>query len=158
MSITRRRFLSSGAMAVVTTGVAFSGATGLAFARDRPQADRARDFTIPSEAKAAAARLTRDMFQPHVGSTFTVSAGAKSIEMTLVRVRDCTPSPKNKSTSKSRPTDSYALVFRSTQQLTDLTSIYNVQHGALGRLTLFMTRRDGPQNAFFYEAVFNHAL
>jgi hypothetical protein len=42
--------------------------------------------------------------------------------------------------------------------LTDLTSIYDVEHGALGKFALFLTRRDGTRGTYFYEAVFNRAL
>jgi hypothetical protein len=49
-------------------------------------------------------------------------------------------------------------MFSSAGELTDLTSIYDIEHAGLGNFSLFLTRRDGPRGTFYYEAVFNHAL
>jgi hypothetical protein len=79
--------------------------------------------------------------------------------MTLTAVRDCTPSlTSSKVTKKSRQSDCFALEFRASGKLTDLTTIYDIEHAALGTFSLFMTRRDGPRGTYFYEAVFNHSL
>lgn len=157
MTVTRRSFLRSGAMSVLLTGLALD-TIPLAFAQNLRKSDPTQDFQVSVEAKREPTfYFKRETFQPYVGGVFTLSAGANSVEATLASVRDCKPSPKSQLTKKSRPTDCFALVFRAEGKLTDLTSIYDVEHGALGKFALFLTRRDDPSGTYFYEAVFNHA-
>ena len=144
-------------MTVLVTGLALD-ALPRAFAQQVHKHDPAQDFPVSYEAKQEATfSFKRETFQPYLNSIFKLSAGANSVEATLVSVRDFTPNPHQKTTKKSRPSDSFALVFRAEGKLTDLTSIYDVEHAALGTFPLFLTRRDGPQGKHFYEAVFNHA-
>ena len=145
-------------MTVLLTGLALD-TIPRAFGQQLRKHDPAQDFQVSFEAKQEPTfYFKRETFQPYLNGVFKLSAGANSVEATLVSVRDCTPSPKNKATRKSRPSDSFALVFRAQGKLTDLTSIYDVEHAALGKFPLFLTRREGPQGQHFYEAVFNHAL
>jgi hypothetical protein len=77
--------------------------------------------------------------------------------MTLVEVIDCTPKAAAGLTAGGmQQTESFVLKFSSAEELTDLTTIYDIKHGALGEFPLFMTRRDGPAGTSLYEAVFNH--
>lgn len=157
MTVTRRSFLRSGAMSVLLTGLALD-TIPLAFAQNLRKSDPSQDFQVAIEAKREPTfYFKNETFKPYVGGVFTLRAGANSVEATLVSVRDCKPNPKSQLTKKSRPTDCFALVFRAEGKLTDLTSIYDVEHGALGKFALFLTRRDDPSGTFFYEAVFNHA-
>lgn len=159
MTVTRRSFLRSGAMTVLLTGLALDIAPRV-FAQNSRKPDPARDFEVPFEAQQASPfYFKRETFQPYLHGVFKLSAGAHSVEATLVSIRDCTPDAKSaKVTKKSRPSDCFALVFQAQGKLTDLTSIYEVEHGALGKFALFLTRRDGPGGKYFYEAVFNHVL
>lgn len=159
MSVTRRSFLKSGAMSVLTTSIVLSSGAAI-FGQDRQQPNPALDFQIPFQAKQSPMfYFNRETFQPYVGGIFIARAGKRSIKMTLMNVRDCTPTAKGLLlTKKSRPSDCFALEFRASGTLTDLTTIYDIEHGALGTFALFMTRRDGPRGTYFYEAVFNHAL
>lgn len=159
MTVTRRSFLRSGATAALLAGFAFDKLP-LALAQQLRKADPAHDFQIPFEVKQAqTASFKRETFEPYLNGVFTLRAGANSVEATLVKVRDCTPSAQSaKVTKRARASNCFALVFRTEATLTDLTTIYDVEHGALGTFPLFLTRRDGPDNTFFYEAVFNHAL
>ncbi|HEX8337683.1 MAG TPA: hypothetical protein VF621_13195 [Pyrinomonadaceae bacterium] len=158
MTVTRRSFLRSGATAAFLAGLAFDKLP-LALAQQLRKADPRHDFQVPAEVKQESTYyFKRETFQPYLNGVFTLRAGANSVEATLVTVRDCTPKADSKLTKKSRPSDCFALVFKTQAQLTDLTTIYDVEHGALGTFPLFLTRRDGPQKTFFYEAVFNRAL
>jgi hypothetical protein len=160
MTVTRRTFLRSGAMTVVLTGLALDSLPR-AFGQQLRKPDPARDFQVSSEAKQESTfYFKRETFQPYLHGVFTLSAGAKSVEATLVTVRDSSPSSEKsgKVTKKWRQSDSFILVFQSNGELTDLTSVYDVEHAALGKFALFLTRRDGPNGSYFYEAVFNHAL
>lgn len=159
MTVTRRSFLRSGATAALLAGLAFDKLP-LALAQQLRKADPAYDFQIPVEIRQEQiSSFKREMFEPYLNGVFTLRAGANSAEATLISVRDCTPSARSlKVTKKSRPSNCFALVFSTEGALTDLTTIYDVEHGALGKFALFLTRRDGPGRTFFYEAVFNHAL
>jgi hypothetical protein len=163
MPVTRRSFLRSGATAALTAAVALRVAP-LAFGQIGEKPDPTRDAPVPSEAKQSPLfYFKRETFEPYVGDTFRARAGSNAVEMKLTKVRDCTPSPKsNLITKKTRESDCFALVFTSSGKLTDLTSIYDVEHAALGEFALFLTRRDGAPDVggapvYFYEAVFNHA-
>jgi hypothetical protein len=158
MTVSRRTFLRSGAMSVLLTTIALDSIP--LFAQQLQKSDPARDFQLPFEAtQAPAFYFKRETFEPYIGGYFKLSAAANSVNATLVSVRDCTPSAKSaKVTKKSRPSDCFALEFRADGKLTDLTTIYDVEHGALGKFALFLTHRDAPGRRHFYEAVLNHAL
>ncbi|HEY0173483.1 MAG TPA: hypothetical protein VGB98_20900 [Pyrinomonadaceae bacterium] len=159
MPVTRRSFLRSGATAALTAVVALKAAP-LAFGQISSKPDTTRDPQIPYEAKQSPLfTFKRETFQPYVGGTFRVRAGANAVDMKLTEVRGCEVGASGrKLTKKSRPTDCFALTFHADEALTDLTSIYDFEHAALGSFALFLTRRDGPRGTYFYEAVFNHAL
>ena len=158
MTVTRRRFLRSGALSVFVAGLALDTVPRV-FSQELRKSNPSRDFEVPFEAaQRQTISFKRETFEPYLNGVFKLSAGANSVEATLVSVRDCTPSLQNKATRKSRPSDSFALVFRAQGKLTDLTSIYDVEHGALGKFALFLSYREGPKDTHFYEAVFNHAL
>lgn len=158
MPVSRRSFLRSGATAVLATAAVLHCAPNT-FAQIGARPDPARDFEVPGEASQSPLRyFKRETFEPYVGGVFTVSAGARAVEMTLTKVSGCELSARGrKLTKKMRPSDCFSLVFSSGGELTDLTTIYNVEHGALGKFALFLTRRDNPAGGYFYEAVFNHA-
>lgn len=158
MPVTRRSFLRSGATAVLATAAAIHAAPA-AFAQIGGKPDPKRDFETPFEAQQSSLSFfKRETFQPYIGGTFRISAGANGHDMTLLKVRGCEISARGRAlTKKSRESDCFALVFSSNGELTDLTTIYDVEHGALGKFALFLTRRNNPAGGYFYEAVFNHA-
>jgi len=160
MPVTRRSFLRSGATAALTAAVALNAAP-MAFAQIGARPDPTRDIEIPREAHdSPLISFKRETFEPYVGGIFRVRAGAHAADMTLTKVRGCEISARGRGlTKKSKQTDCFALVFKSDETLTDLTSIYDVEHAALGKFALFLTRREGPpKGTYFYEAVFNHVL
>lgn len=156
MSVTRRSFLKSGATTVLTTVVALSQFTN-AHGQGKSAPGRAGG-EIPFDAQKSPLFFFRaETFRPYVGGVFTARAGKNSIKMTLARVRDCSPKSTTKiTTGKAPQTDCFALEFTADESLTDLTSIYDIEHAALGEFSLFMTRREGPDGKTLYEAVFNH--
>ncbi len=160
MTVTRRTFLRSGAMTVLLTGLALDSLPG-ASAQQLQRRDPSQDFHVPFEAgRESVFSYKRETFEPYVKGVFTLSAGAHSVEATLVAVEDCSPTEKKskKITKKWRLSTGFVLVFQSDARLTDLTSVYDVEHGALGKFQLFLTHRDGPNGKHFYEAVFNRPL
>lgn len=158
MTATRRSFLKSGAITILMAGVALEMIPSV-LAQNNQQSDPKKDFQVPFEAQQSTIfYFKRETFQPYVGGIFKVSAGAKTVEMKLEKVRACPPHPDGlKVTKKLRPSDCFVLVFSSPTALTDLTTIYDVDHAALGKFSLFLTKRDSPDGTYLYEAVFNHA-
>ena len=165
MPVTRRSFLKSGATSVLTTVVALSQFTP-ARGQDKPRSESKpspaprSDEQIPYKAQRSPLFFFRaDSFRPYVGGVFVASAGANSVQMTLKGVRDCSPKPSTKLTTATAPrTECFALEFSSDKSLTDLTSIYDIEHAALGQFQLFLTRRAGADGKSLYEAVFNRLL
>src|SRR5215204_724907 len=130
MKATRRSFLKSGAITVLVAGIALDLApTVFAQSGGQPH-DPTKDFSVPFEAQQSPLLYFKsETFRPYVGGVFKVSAGAKTVEMILEEVRDCTPSPQDCKVTKkpARPSECFAIVFRSAGKLTDLTTIYNVE-------------------------------
>jgi hypothetical protein len=160
MTVTRRSFLRSGAMTVMLTGLALDSVP-LAFAQQLRRFDPSQDFQVSSEAKQEATfYFRRETFEPYLNGVFKLSAGANTVEATLVSINDCSPTERKsgKMTKKWRLSAGFVLVFRAGEKLTDLTTIYDVEHGALGKFPLFLTRIDGPQDTHLYEAVFNRPI
>ena len=160
MTVTRRSFLRSGAVTVLLTGLALDSVP-LAFAQLSRRFDPSLDFLPSSESKQEPTfNFRRETFEPYLNGVFTLSAGANSVEATLVAIEDCSPTEEKskKVTKKWRLSAGFILVFQAKEKLTDLTTVYDVEHGALGKFALFLTRRDGPRDTHFYEAVFNRAL
>lgn len=165
MPVTRRSFLKSGATSVLTTVVAlgqFTPARGQD--KTRPDSKTAPSRSIDESPHSRELRdplsfFSAETFRPYVGGVFVVRAGRSSVQMTLTGVRDCSPKSSTKlTTAKAQPTECFALDFSSAKSLSDLTSIYDVEHAALGGFQLFLTRRDGAGGKSLYEAVFNRVL
>src|SRR2546421_12568750 len=137
MSVTRRSFLKSGAITALTASIALNSGS-LVFGQGRSRSNPSLDFQVPFQAQQSPVfYFKRETFQPYVGGVFRISAGRRSVSATLQEGRDCTPNPKSKiTTGQARATDCFALVFRATGPLTDLTSIYNIEHAALGKFSL----------------------
>jgi len=165
MPVTRRSFLKSGATSVLTTAIAlgqFTPAHGQDKTKheSKPSPASADEKPIPFKAQQNPLFFFHaETFRPYVGGIFVARAGANSAELTLDAVRDCSPKPTTKITTKKAPrTECFALEFSSDKSLTDLTSIYDIEHAALGQFQLFLTRRDGADGKSLYEAVFNRLL
>lgn len=158
MTLPRRSFLRSGAMTALVAGVALDKLP-VVFAQQLEKSNPSQDFIVSVEAKQESIfYFNRETFQPYVGGVFTLRAGANSVEATLVTVRNFTQRLKpGKGMPRSRRSESFALIFSAPEKLTELTTIYDVEHGALGKFALFLSRRDNPDGTYFYEAVFNHA-
>ncbi|HEU4597529.1 MAG TPA: twin-arginine translocation signal domain-containing protein [Pyrinomonadaceae bacterium] len=162
-SPTRRTFLRTGALAAVAAGIALSPAR-LAFGQDT-KTTPSQDFEIPYEAKLDPVfSYTKATFDPYVGGVFTTrGTGGKRVEMTLVAVhgqstttRTAVRSGETVSTaltSKARPVETFTLVFHAAGPLSDLSTIYQIEHAALGKFSLFLVRTKDEKDKEVYEAV-----
>jgi hypothetical protein len=161
-SPTRRTFLRTGALAAITAGIALSPAR-LAFGQDTKNQNPSLDFEIPYEAKLNPVFSYRKAtFDPYVGGIFTAHGkGGKKVSLTLVSARSPLPSKGMQAatlTKKARPTDTFTLVFRADGPLSELSSIHQLDHAALGKFSLFLVRFEDDKGQEFYEAVISHPV
>ncbi len=171
-SPTRRTFLRTGALAAVSAGIALSPAR-LAFGQDTPKHNPSQDFQTPYEAKLDPVFSYRKAtFEPYVGGIFTARGkGGKSVELTLVAVREMRVSAAAKRaaakskgtestplTAKARPTETFTLVFSASGPLSELSTIHQLDHAALGKFSLFLVHGEDSKGQETYEAVITHAV
>jgi hypothetical protein len=111
---------------------------------------------VPLEAqKDPVFSFTASTFEPYVGDIFTTpNARGEAIELKLVKLNKLETT--NRLTKLARPTKSFSLQFKASNELPPFTSIYTISHPALGKFDLFLTRRKTDEGDLFYEAVINH--
>lgn len=147
MVMPRRKFLAS--------SLFFGASAALMMANPRSVFAYAND-DIPIESQRNPVFMfTAATFEPYVGGYFqTRNARGQLVALKLLKVESF--EPKNKITSKAVKTTSFSLLFVSDERLPTFTSIYTIEHGALGKFDLFLTPSTGKNGELFYEAVFNH--
>lgn len=170
-SPTRRTFLRTGALAAVSAGIALSPARSV-FGQDAKKSNPSRDFETPYEAKLDPVfNYRKATFDPYVGGAFTARGkGGKKVTLTLVAVNEMRPSAGSRAaaasratertplTAKARPTESFTLVFRTSGPLSELSTIHQLEHAALGKFSLFLVRAEDAKGQESYEAVINHTV
>jgi hypothetical protein len=111
---------------------------------------------IPIEAqKDPVFSFVASTFEPYVGDIFTTpNARGEAIELKLVKLKKL--EVVNTLTKLARPTKSFSLQFKASDELPPFTSIYTISHPRLGKFDLFLTRRKTDEGDLFYEAVINH--
>ena len=111
---------------------------------------------VPVEAQRDPVFLfTAATFATYVGDIFeTRNARGESIELRLDQLNK--HQPKNRLTSKAQPTESFSLIFKASEELPPLTSIFKISHPRLEKFDLFLTRYKTQNDGLFYEAVINH--
>ncbi len=158
MSVSRRKFMRSGALTALSAGLLLKSPNST-FAQKLRQTKLGPDSPIPYNVQKEILFIaTRGTFEPYIGSIFQArGARGEEVELTLVSVASYKQSLKSRiTTGKPRPTDSFSLMFRATAPLPSFSSIPSLYHPALGRLDLFLTPHQAEGGELFYEAVFNH--
>ena len=149
MTILRRTFLRDLSRSTIAAGLLLASArVGLAQTGTRNN--------LPTEAQQDPVLLfTAATFASYVGDIFeTRNARGESIGLRLDQVKK--HEVKNRLTSKAQLTDSFSLLFKATEELPPLTSIYEISHPRLGKFDLFLTRQKSENDELLYEAVINH--
>jgi hypothetical protein len=142
MATSRRNFLKTGTMWAL-----FAGVPGIVanVAKGKPTRVSPRPYN-------GQIQLTRSTFAPFVNTTFRVQTGPLSVvALTLVSAADLKAASPNPSLMAG--TESFSLLFvgpRRSSRLMD--GIYNIDHRALGRFSLFMAPVGKPQQRH-YEAI-----
>lgn len=159
MTVLRRTFLKSAALTALSAAFIVRSA-GFALGQDLTKQNPALDFQVPHAAKLDPVfSYTSATFEPYVGGIFRSRARGHWVRLKLVSVRRYEPKPETKIlTKKARETDSFSLLFSANEPLSEITTIHELEHGALGKFALFLTPFEDDRGRLFYEAVINHAL
>lgn len=159
MPVTRRSFLRAGALTALSAGFLMNSA-GLALAQTAaPTPDEAEDFRVPQESKTDPVfYYKKTTFEPYVNTTFRARARGGVVELVLAKVIDTSSPARTTLTRRARPSESFSLLFRASEPLTEITTIHTLDHDALGKFSLFLVRANAPEeDGILYEAVINHA-
>lgn len=124
MSVSRRRFLRSGALGGLAAGLMLKS-NSFALGHDNHSSDHAVGFNY-----------SRANFEPHVGSRFRLRQGKQMLDLTLVNLTDYQPS---RTAFKAKSTESFVLAFRTPKNLSR-SSMYQLEHPKLGTFDLFISR------------------
>lgn len=159
----RRNFLKFGAMSglaapfILQSGLSAFGQISERPARRPLNHERKERFEIPYEAKTE--RLfyyTRATFEPHLNTDFRVTVGPyRVVNLELVKVSDRTARPRKGSETSG---ECFSLLFKASGKLSDLQQTYVLEHGALGKFSLFLTSASDQEKErdIYYEAIINH--
>jgi hypothetical protein len=172
MSIARRAFIKSGAIASLTAGVVLGAAKSI-FGQNpvrtriekqpivKSLAPPINDgyYAVPIEAQENPIFFfNQETFEPYVGDVFGVpDALGRMIPLQLASVAPYKVQPVTRLTNKKvRQPLSFSLLFTSAERLPQFTSIHKMNHAALGDFEIFLTSREIEGGVFLHEAVFNH--
>lgn len=155
MSIPRRGFLKSACISMVAAAV-LSQSSRLAFGQQSRVKDSKGYFQVPEQAAGDPVfHFTRATFEPYLRSEFRVTVGPyKVVGLTLVKVEDRRPQAR-----KGGPRlegECFSLLFKADAALSDLQQTYVIQHGALGKFTLFLVDASDKEQGIYYQAIINH--
>jgi len=147
MLMPRRKFL--------TSSLFFGASAALMLGNARSVfANESDDIPITAQ-RDPVFMFTAATFEPYIGGYFqTRNARGQVVALKLLKVESF--QAINNVTPKAVQTISFSLLFISEERLPKFTSIYKIEHGALGKFDLFLTPRTGKNGELFYEAVFNH--
>ena len=145
MSVSRRRFLKSGAVVsaalVLKPGTFSSGPTTPC----GPTAPR----TTPVQS------YSREMFEPYIGETFQVRVGKQMVDLKLVALDE---SPQSAASHRKTPAQTaFPCDFRRRSALPTTAKIHNLNHGELGSFDLFMGQSKAGSK-FLHTAIVNHLV
>jgi hypothetical protein len=157
MPLSRRIFLRRSTLAALAAGCALSPGVKV-FGRSPLGPSPARVSQIPYEAALSPVfDYTRETFAPYVGGSFRGTLNGSSVYLQLLRVSDYNPSAGTRlTTEQGQATRSFRLTFQAGRSLSNRTSVHQLQHAALGKFSLFMSRYINPRGHVYYEAVINN--
>ena len=158
MSLSRRRFIKSGALTALSAGFILKGGEALVFGQKSRQVHTDIE-RVPYEAqKNPILYYKASTFEAYVGGTFIGrDALGRPIELELVRSTPYKTNPKTRLTlGRTRETESFSLLFRAQRPLPEFSSIQGIEHAVLGNFDLFLKPSRGDNGEIFYEAIINH--
>ena len=153
----RRKFL--------TSCLLFGASSGLIIANGRSVfASQPDDIPIKAQ-QDPIFMFTAATFEPYVGGYFqTLNARGQMVALKLLKVQKFQTRKVEKFRlraeimSSAIQTNSFSLLFISEERLPQFTTIYKIEHAALGQFDLFLTSSTGKHGELYYQAVFNHLI
>ena len=143
MSVSRRRFLTAGAVmsaALVLKPGTFVFGQNSQWSNNSPDPDHS---------------YRREMFAPYIGDTFRVRVGKQMIDLKLVALENVAPASRGITTGKTTRTDCFSMQFHTTTKLPATARIHNLNHSKLGSFDLFMSQSK-KGGKFLQTAIVNH--
>ena len=158
MSVSRRKFIKSGALTALSAGLIFQAAES-AFGQKKRARRPISKFDVPYEAQQnPILYYDRATFEPYVGGTFIGrDARGRAVELKLLRVTENKPTSSTITKGRSRETESFTLTFNASRALPEFTSIHVIEHPVLGKFDLFL-QGSGDNSQILYQAVITHLL
>ena len=158
MSVSRRKFIKSGALTALSAGLIFKAGEAVFGQTKAPKRPISR-FDVPYEAQQnPILYYNRATFEPYIGGTFIGrDARGRAIELTLLRVTEYKPSSGMITKSRGQDIESFALTFSASGALPAFTSIHVIEHAVLGKFDLFL-QRSGSNGQIVYQAIITHLL
>lgn len=155
MSISRRGFLQSAFVSAVAVGL-FSQSAVPAFGQKSDLKDSKGYFQVPPQAFGDRLfHFTQATFEPYLQSDFRVTVGPyKVVNLTLVKVEDQRPRGARKGMKRGEG-ESFTLLFKASDKLSDLQQTYVLEHEALGKFSLFLVDASENETDVFYLATIN---
>jgi hypothetical protein len=156
MTTPRRDFLKSALISLAAAGLV-SGSARFAFAQKNRLKDSQGYYQIPAQvAGDPVFHFTRATFEPYLQSDFRVTVGPyRTVNLTLVRVEDQRPRVRQKGMPRAEG-ECFLLLFQASGELSDLQQTYVLEHGALGKFSLFLVGAGEKDGNVHYSAVINH--
>jgi hypothetical protein len=151
MSLSRRRFLQTGAVAVVAATVISNPLQSFAQTVVDGRAG-APYFPVPDAVRLdSAVYLQKVAFTPYVGTQFRVQGGGKGGLLTLTQVDDLRGNGKTAAAGNG-----FSLVFAGSLKKPLAQNTYTFTHDALGEFSLLLVRLNTrKQDRAYYEAIIN---
>jgi hypothetical protein len=151
MSLSRRRFLQTGAVTVVAVTVISQPLQSFAQTVVGARAD-APYFPVPDAARLdSAVYLQKVAFPPYVGTQFRVQGGGKGGLLTLTQVDDLRGNGKTAAGGNG-----FSLLFAGSLKKPLAQDTYTFTHDALGEFSLLLVRLNTrKRDRAYYEAIIN---
>ena len=127
MSVSRRRFLKSGA---VMSAVLLLKPDTFIFGQN----SQSNTSLKPVQS------YTREMFEPYIGDNFRVRVGKQMIDLKLVALEDMQRASHGITTGRIARTDCFSLRFHAATRLPATAKVHKLKHRKLGSFDLFMTQ------------------
>jgi hypothetical protein len=156
MSVSRRKFIKSGALTALSAGFIFKTADA-AFGQKRVPERPVLKFEVPYDAQQnPILYYNRTTFEAYIGGTFIGrDSRGREVELRLLRVTEYKPRSLRITTGGTRRTETFTLTFSSSSSLPPFTSIHVIEHPVLGKFDLFL-QPTGDESQLIYQAVINH--
>jgi hypothetical protein len=156
--LSRRRLLRSGSLSAFSL-LLLSATRRLSFGQGL-KTDPNFDFPIPlSAVQDPLYHYKQSAFQMFVGTPFNLVSPKANVTLTLNSVTGYQPSPNTVITTKPpRPCESFSLSFAASGPLPTKTTLYTVNHAALGKFNLFLRPQAIQKGQLFYEAAFSRLV